>query len=184
MSRVLYASAVGSLMFVMICTRSNIAQAVRAVSRYMANLGRKHWNVEKKILRYIKGISDTGLCYGGSNFIVRSCVDSDFVGDFDKRKSTTSYVFTLVGGAVSWVSKLQTIVVLSTTEAKYMATTQTCKEVVCVKRLLEKLGYKQEKISLFCDIQSALHIAKNPIFHYRTKHIGVQYHFVREVMED
>ena len=65
-----------------------------------------------------------------------------------------------------------------------MTTTQACKEVVWVKRLLQELGHKQEKITLFCDSQSALHIAKNPAFHFKTKHIGVQYHFFREVVED
>ena len=73
---------------------------------------------------------------------------------------------------------------LSTTKAKYMAATQACKEVVWVKRLLKELGHKQEKITLFCDSQSVLHIARNPAFHSKTKWIGVQYHFVREVVED
>lgn len=184
MSRVPYASAVGSLMFAMICTRPDIAQAVGAVSRYMANPGKEHWNTIKRILRYIKGTSDAALCYGGSEFTVKGYVDSDFAGDLDKRKSTTGYVFTLAGGAVSWVSKLQTVVALSTTEAEYMAATQACKEAIWMQRLLEELGHKQEKIPLFCDSQSALHIARNPAFHSRTKHIGVQYHFVREVVED
>ena len=94
MSRVLYASAMGSLMFAMICTRPDIAQAVGAVSRYMANPGGEHWIAVKRILKYIKGTSNVTLCYGGSEFTVRGYVDSDFVGDFDKRKSTTGYVFT------------------------------------------------------------------------------------------
>ena len=150
----------------------------------MANPGKEHWNTVKRILRYIRGTSDAALCYGGSDLTVRGYVDSDFAGDLDKRKSTTGYVFTLAGGAVSWVSKLQTVVALSTTEAEYMAATQACKESVWIQRLLEELGHKQEKITLFCDSQSALHIARNPAFHSRTKHIGVQYHFVREVVED
>ncbi|KAH9699234.1 Integrase catalytic domain-containing protein [Citrus sinensis] len=173
MSRVPYASAVGSLMFAMICTRPDIAQAVGA-----------HWIAVKRILRYIRGTSDVALCYGGSEFTVRGYVDSDFAGDLDKRKSTTGYVFTLAGAAVSWVSKLQTVVALSTTEAEYMAATQACKETIWIQRLFEELGHKQQKIPVFCDSQSALHIARNPAFHSRTKHIGVQYHFVREVVED
>jgi len=106
MSRVPYASAVESLMFAMICTRPNIAQAVTAVSRYMANLGREHWNTIKRILRYIKGTSNAALHYGGSESTVRDYVDSDFASDLEKRKSTIGYVFIIVGGAVSWVSKL------------------------------------------------------------------------------
>ena len=117
MSRVPYASAVESLMFAMICTRPDIAHAVGVVSRYMANPGREHWNAVKRILRYIKGTSDVALCYGGLDFIVRGYVDSDYAGDLDRSKSTTGYVFTLTGGAVSWVSKLQSVVANSTTEA-------------------------------------------------------------------
>lgn len=184
MSRVPYASAVGSLMFAMICTRPDIAQAVGVVSRFMANPGGEHWNTVKRILRYIRGTSDAALCYGGSEFTVKGYVDSDFAGDLNKSKSTTGYVFTLAGGAVSWVSKLQTVVALSTTEAEYMAATQACKEAVWIQRLLEELGHMQKKIVLFCDSQSALHIARNPAFHSRTKHIRVQYHFVREVVEE
>ena len=123
MSRVPYASAIRSLMFAMICTRPDITQAVRVVSRYMANPGGEHWKTVKRILIYIRGSSDVALCYGGSKFTVRGYVDSDFAGDLDKRKSTTSYKFTLAGGAVSWVSKLQTVVALSITEVEYMAAT-------------------------------------------------------------
>ena len=95
MARVPYASAVGSLMYAMICTRPDIAQAVGLVSRFMANPGREHWNAVKRILRYIKGTSDVALCFGGSEFVVRGYVDSDFAGDLDRRKSISGYVFTL-----------------------------------------------------------------------------------------
>ncbi|XP_072058285.1 secreted RxLR effector protein 161-like [Arachis hypogaea] len=118
-SRVPYASAVGSLMYAMICTRPDIAQAVAVVSRFMADPSKEYRNVVKRILRYIKGTSNVALCFGGSEFIVNGYVDSNFAGDIDKRKSTTSYMFTLAGGAVSWLSKLQIVVALSTTKAEY-----------------------------------------------------------------
>lgn len=184
MSRVPYASAVGSLMFAMICTRPDIAQAVGVVSRYMANPGKEHWNAVNRILQYIKGTSDVALCYGGSDFVFRGYVDSDYAGDLDKSKSTTGYVFALASGAVSWVSKLQSIVATSTTEAEYVAATQASKEAMWLKMVMEELGHKQEKISLFCDSQSAVHLARNPAFHSKTKHIRVQYHFVREKVEE
>ncbi|GJZ19365.1 retrovirus-related pol polyprotein from transposon TNT 1-94 [Tanacetum coccineum] len=120
MSRVPYASAVGSLMFAMICTRPDIAHAVGVVSRYMAEPGREHWEAVKRILRYIKGTSDVALCFGDSDLIVKGYVDSDYAGDLDGSKSTTGYVFTLSGGTVSWVSKLQSVVAMSTTEAEYV----------------------------------------------------------------
>ena len=138
MSRVPYASAVGSLIFAMICTRPDIAQAMGVASRYMANPGREHWNTIKRILRYIKGTSDAALCYEGSEFTIRGYVNSDFAGNLEKRKSITGYVFIIAGGAVSWVSKLQTVVALSTTETEYMATTQACKEAIWMKKLMEE----------------------------------------------
>ena len=97
-------------MFAMICTKPDIVQVVGVVNRYMANPGGGHWIAVKKILRYIRGISDVVLRYGGSEFIVKDYMDSDFAGGLDKRKSITGYVFTLAEAAVSWVSKLQTIV--------------------------------------------------------------------------
>lgn len=184
MSRVPYASAVGSLMFAMICTRPDIAHAVGVVSRYMANPGQEHWSAVKRILRYVKGTSDVALCYGGTDFIVHGYVDSDYAGELPKSRSTTGYVFKLAGGVVSWASKLQTNVVTSTTEAEYVAATFASKEAIWLKTLLEELGYYQEKIIIYCDNQSALHLARNPAFHSRTKHIRVQYHFVREQVEE
>ncbi|GJR70513.1 gag-pol polyprotein [Tanacetum coccineum] len=143
MSRVPYASAVGSLMFAMICTRPDIAHAVGVVSRYMAEPGRGHWEAVKRILRYVKGTSDVALCFRDSDLIVKGYVDSDYAGDLDGSKSTTGYVFTLSGGTVSWVSKLQSVVAMSTTEAEYVAAAQASKEAVWLKMLLEDWGYKQ-----------------------------------------
>ena len=104
-------------MLAMIWTRPDIAQAVGVVSQYMANPGGEYWKAVKRILRYIRGTSDVALCYGGLEFTVRGYVDSNFARDVDKKKSTTGYLFTLVGAATSWVLKLQTVVALSTTEA-------------------------------------------------------------------
>ncbi|GJR12854.1 retrovirus-related pol polyprotein from transposon TNT 1-94 [Tanacetum coccineum] len=162
MSRVPYASAVGSLMFAMICTRPDIAHAVGVVSRYMAKPGREHWGAVKRILRYIKGTSDVALCYGESGLTVKGYVDSDYAGDLDGSKSTTGYVFTLSDRIVSWVSKLQSVVAMSTMEAEYVAAAQTSKEAVWLKMLLEELGHEQDNITLFCDNQSTLYLARNP----------------------
>ncbi|GKA61120.1 retrovirus-related pol polyprotein from transposon TNT 1-94 [Tanacetum coccineum] len=146
MSRVPYALAVGSLMFAIICTRPDITHAVGVVSRYMAEPGRGHWEAVKRIFRYIKGSSDVALCFGDSDLIVTRYVDSDYAGDLDESKSTTGYVFTLSSRIVSWVSKLQSFVAMSTTEAEYVAAAQASKEAVWLKMLLEELGHKLEKI--------------------------------------
>ncbi|KAL0540208.1 hypothetical protein IC582_024441 [Cucumis melo] len=127
---------------------------------------------------------DVALCYGGTYFTIRGYVDSDYTGDLDKNKSTTGYVFTLASGVVSWFSKLQSVVAMSTTEGEYVAATQASKEAVWLKMLLEELGHERKNISLFCGNQSGLYLARNPAFHAKTKHIQVQYYFVREKVEE
>nr|GEW85307.1 retrovirus-related Pol polyprotein from transposon TNT 1-94 [Tanacetum cinerariifolium] len=118
MQTLVHISRVGGLMFAMICTRPEIAHVVGVVSRYMAEPGRGHWEAVKRILRYVKGTSDVALCFGDSDVIVTGYVDSDYACDLDESKSTNGYVFTLSGGTVSLVSKLQSVVVMSTTEAE------------------------------------------------------------------
>ena len=184
MSQVPYASVVGSLMSTMICTRPDIAHVVGVVSQYMANPGREHWNIVKRILRYIKWSINVALCYRGPDFTIRGYVDLNYASDLDKSKSTTRYVFTLASRDVSWVSKLQSIVATSTTKGKYVVATQASKEVVWLKMLLEELRHEHEKFSLFCDSQRALYFTRNPAFHAKSKHIRVQYHFVREKVEE
>nr|GEW63199.1 retrovirus-related Pol polyprotein from transposon TNT 1-94 [Tanacetum cinerariifolium] len=142
MSRVPYALAVESLMFAMICTRPNIVHAVGVVSRYMTEPGREHWEAVKRIFRYIKGTSDVALCFGDSDLIVKGYVDSDYAGDLDGSKSTAGYLFTLSGRTISWVSKLQLVVAMSTMEAEYVAVAQANKEAVWLKMLLEELGHE------------------------------------------
>ncbi|XP_019418558.1 PREDICTED: uncharacterized protein LOC109329342, partial [Lupinus angustifolius] len=174
MSSVPYASAVGSLMYAMICTRPDIAQAVSVVSRYMASPGKVHWKAVKWIMRYLKGTMDIGLLYGkvkGVGSKVIGYVDSDYAGDLDKRRSLTGYVFTLCGCTVSWKATLQSIVALSTTEAEYIAVTEAVKEAIWEKGLIEELGIQLEETTIYCDSQSAIHLTKNPMYHERTKHI-------------
>ena len=122
MSRVPYASTVGSLMYAMVCIRPNIAHVVGVLSRFMSNLGKEHWIAVKRVFRYLRGTSDYGLCYQGRPELermldIRGFFDADWAGDLDQRRSTSGYVFSLFGGAISWMSKIQFVVALSTTEA-------------------------------------------------------------------
>jgi len=96
----------------------------------------------KKILGYVKGTSDAVLYFGGSEFIIKGYVNSDIAGDLNKRRSSAGYVFTFAGVVVSWVSKLQTIVVVSNIEAEYMAAIRACKKAIWIRRLIEELGQK------------------------------------------
>jgi len=99
----------------------------------MADPSREHWSTMKRIFRYIKGTSGVALYFEGSKFIVKGYVDSNFAGDLDKRKSITNYVFKLVKGAASWLSKLQIVVILPTTEVEYMVATKACKEAIWIR---------------------------------------------------
>ena len=98
-------------------------------------------------------------------------------GDKDSR-STTGYVFTIGGTVVSWISKLQKVVALSTIEAEYVVATKSSKEMIWLQRFMEELGKKQENRRLYCDSGSAIHLAKNSAFHSKTKHIQLRYHFI------
>ena len=131
MSHVPYSSAVGSIMYAMVCTRLDISHAISVVSRYMANPGKEHWQATKWILRYLRGTANIGLVYDRASTdsgSVIGYVDSDFVGDLDKRKSLTGYVFTLSDSVIK--ATLQSTVALSTTEAEYMVATEVVKEAI------------------------------------------------------
>lgn len=187
MAQVPYACAVGSLMYAMVCTRPDISQAVSIVSRYMHDPGKMHWQAVKWILRYILGTVDVGLMFERDDQFGRHVVgyvDSDYAGDLDKRRSTSGYVFTLARGPVSWRSTLQSTVALSTTEAEYMAVTEAVREAIWLHGLLEDLGLIQKHVDVYCDSQSAIHLAKNQVHHARTKHIDVRFHFIREVVNE
>ncbi|CAJ2639359.1 unnamed protein product [Trifolium pratense] len=125
MANIPYASAIGSLMYAMICTRPDIGHAVGVVSRFMSNPGKAHWEAVKWILRYLRGTIEKCLYFVKGELKVQGYVDADFAGDVDHRRSTTGYIFTVGTGAVSWISRIQKIVALSTTEA----------EVTCYSRI-------------------------------------------------
>lgn len=184
MDKVPYASAVGSLMYAMVCTRPDISHAVGVVSRFLSNPGREHWEAVKWILRYLRGSSSLRLCFGDGKYILEGYTDSDMAGDIDSRKSTSGYVITFAGGAVSWQSRLQRCVALSSTEAEFIAATEACKELLWMKKFMKELGHSQERYVLLCDSQSAIHLAKNSTFHSKSKHIDVRYHWIRGVLND
>jgi len=140
----------------------------------------------KWILRYIKGTIDIGLVFKKDVTGKQECVgyvESDYAGDLDKRWSTTVYVFTLSQAPVSWRSTLQSIVALSTTKAEYMAMTEAMKEAIWLQGLLD-LRIDQHLLKINCDSMSTIYLAKNQVYHARTKHIDVRFHFVREILDE
>ncbi len=138
----------------------------------------------KWILRYLRGTTEKCLTFRKDELKLEGYVDSDFVREVDHRRSTTGYVFTLGNTAISWVSQLQKIVTISTTEAKYVDVTKVSKELIWLQGLLTELRFEQEMNVLHSDSQSAIHLANNLVFRSRIKHIDLRYHFIRSLIED
>ncbi|XP_059294597.1 secreted RxLR effector protein 161-like [Lycium ferocissimum] len=134
-----YTSAVGSLMYVMVCTRPDLAFALSMVSRYMYNSGKDHWNAVKWILCYVKGSFDIGLVFDkakASSYDVIGFVDSDYGGDLDRTRSISGYNSSLCSGAISWKAQLQSIAALSSTEAEYIVATEAKVLLILPRQIL------------------------------------------------
>jgi hypothetical protein len=123
------------------------------------------------------------LSFGSSKPVLEGYTNADMAGDLDGRKSTSRFLFTFVGGAVSWQPKLQKCVSLSTTEAEYIAATEAGKEMLWMKQFLQDLGLKQDEYVVHCDSQSALDLSKNSTYHSWMKHIDVRYHWLRLIVD-
>lgn len=181
-----YQELIGSLLFLSNVSRPDITFAVNYLSKFNNNPGKQHWVAAKRILRFLKGTIDYKLAYtkdsGGCEFTGYS--DSDFGADVDERKSVSGYVFVMAGGAVSWSSKKQTTVALSTAEAEYMALSSTIQECMWLKKLQEELLKKSLKIRIYCDNQSTIFMSTNHAYSPRTKHIDIRHHYIRECLED
>ena len=184
MSKVPYASAIDSLMYAMVCTRLDITHAVGVVSKFMSRPRKQHQETIKWILRYLKGSSDTCLCFTCASLKLQGYVDVDFAGGIDNKKSTTGFVFTVGGIVISQASNLQKIVTLSTTEAEYVVATEAVKEMIWLHGFLDELDKKQEMGILHSDSQSAIFLAKNLAFHSKSMHIQRKYHFIHYLDED
>ena len=115
-------------------------------------------------MRYLKGTMHVCICFGKKDLVLHGFTDSDFAGCVDKRKSTTGYVFTLGGGAISWISRLQKCIALSTAEAEYVVATEACKEAIWLSRLVGDDVLLGEVPILHRDSQSAIQLARNPVF--------------------
>ncbi|KAJ7295085.1 hypothetical protein O6H91_Y213600 [Diphasiastrum complanatum] len=178
----LYRQLVGSLIY-LTTTRPYICYVVGIVSQFMAAPTETHWKVAKRILRYLKGTSEYGLIYNKHDGLpeLRGYVDVDWGGDYDDRRSATGYVFQFCGSCFSWPSKKQSTIALSTTEAEYKTMCSVAQEAIWLRQILEEVGMKQKNpTTLHSASQSGIQLAKNPVFHARTKHIEIQYHFIRE----
>jgi transposase InsO family protein len=183
----LFATAIGSLQYAANGTRPDIAYAVNRLAQFTSRPQAKHWTAVKRLFRYLKGTKDHHLTFGGpdndwSSTIDTFC-DADWASNAD-RKSISGYVCVLAGGAISWSSKKQTSVALSTAEAEYVAATHVAKQVLWLRSLFNELALPQPETStIFTDNQAAIAIAHNPEFHARTKHIDIALHFLRDLVK-
>ncbi|KAK3895615.1 hypothetical protein Pcinc_000538 [Petrolisthes cinctipes] len=177
-----YQSAVGSLLYLSVKTRPDIAYAVNSVTRYSTKPTSQHWKAVKRIMRYLKGTRDLGILYnynGSTDFV--GYFDADWAGDIKDRKSTSGYCFHLGGGPVSWSSKKQSCVALSTAEAEYMAIASAIQEAVWLRKLAVDIQIDcKGPLLLYEDNQSTIAMSKNPQFHGKTKHIDIKFHYVPE----
>lgn len=192
----LYQSQVGKIMYLMLGTQPDLAFSISTPGRFNSNPSTTHQAAVKHLLRYLKQTALHGLLYQPTNVssVPQGFVDADWAGDSDTRRSTTGFCYTFNGAAISWKSRLQTTVALSSTEAEYMALSDAAKESIWLGRLFQEIPCLSRRLNLssivspialplFVDNVGCIHLAGDPRFHDRTKHIDIRHHFIREVIE-
>nr|XP_027080359.1 uncharacterized protein LOC113703255 [Coffea arabica]XP_027080361.1 uncharacterized protein LOC113703256 [Coffea arabica] len=181
----LYRQLVGSLNYLTI-TRPDISFAVQQVSQFMQTPRHLHLAAVRRIIRYLLGTSSRGLFFSKNSPIhLAAYSDADWAGCSDTRRSITGWCMFLGNSLISWKSKKQDRVSKSSTESEYRAMSSGCSEIIWLRGLLGELGFPQlAPTPLHADNTSAIHIAANPVFHERTKHIEVDCHSIREAYDD
>ncbi|RVX08747.1 Retrovirus-related Pol polyprotein from transposon RE1 [Vitis vinifera] len=180
-----YRRVVGKLNYLTV-TRPDIAYAVSVVSQFTSAPTIKHWAALEQILCYLKKAPGLGILYSSQGHTRIECFsDADWAGSKFDRRSTTGYCVFFGGNLVAWKSKKQSVVSRSSAESEYRAMSQATCEIIWIHQLLCEVGMKcTMPAKLWCDNQAALHIAANPVYHERTKHIEVDCHFIREKIEE
>lgn len=180
-----YRELIGSLMYVAVATRPDIAHAVSVLSQFNNQYDQRVWTEAKHVLRYLKETRHLGLRFKPTEDGLSGYVDADWGNCQIDRKSYTGIAFTLSGAAISWESRKQRTVALSSTEAEYMGLTDAAKEAIYLISFLKELGFeKLGNVTIFNDNQGAGELARNPVYHGRSKHIDIRYHFVREALSN
>ncbi|XP_062081408.1 secreted RxLR effector protein 161-like [Humulus lupulus] len=174
---------IGSLLY-LIASRPDISFSVGLCARYQVNPKQSHLTAVKRIFKYLAGTIEFGLWYScDTNMSLVGYSDSDWAGSLDDRKSTSRGCFYIGNNLVSWFSKKQHSISLSTAEAEYIAAGSSCTQLIWLNKMLTDYGHPQKSLILFCDSTSAINISKNPVQHSRTKHIDIRYHFIRNMIE-
>ena len=186
-----YQSMLGSLMYIMTQSRPDIAFAVSKLSQYVSRPTKTHWEALKQVLRYLSGTKDIGITYGQSGkdsasiLTLTGWTDASYNSDINNSKSTGGWLFLLNGPAVSWSSKKQSTVALSTCEAVYMAQAEAAKEAIWLRDILDELGQLQSQLTtIHANNQGALALATTPDFYKRSRHIHPKWHWIREIIAE
>jgi hypothetical protein len=174
----------GSVMYVMTCTRPDLCYAISKLSRYMSKPNEQHWIAMKRVLRYLQQTAHVSLLLDSdSTLTVTGYCDADWGTDTDDRRSITGACFFVGGALISWMSRRQVTVALSSTESEYLALGDAMKEAIWLRGIVAELtGEKQRKVRLYGDNQGCLKLADNSAYHSRTKHIDIRAHFLRDVI--
>ena len=184
-----YASAVGSIMYAVRCTRPDVAFSQNLTSRFQQNPGECHWTAVKNILKYLRNTKDMFLVYGGDverELSVTCYTDASWETDRDDIKSQTGYVFVMNGGAVDWKSAKQSTLAMSSTEAEYIAASEAAMEAVWIRKFISGLGVvpsNERPMDMYCDNSGAIIIANEPGVLKGAKHFRRKVHYIREVIE-
>ena len=183
-AQVPYREIIGSLMYAGMATRPDIVFAVSVLSQFVHNPAKPHWEATKRIVRYLKGTKDLELTYGVMGTRIVGYTDADHASQYHWH-SISRYMFLINRGAVSWSSKRQPVMALSTAEAEYMATAHLVKEILWLQTFLGEITrLLSMPMTLNCDNQSAITLTKDGQFHARTKHIDLRFHFICEAVAD
>ena len=185
MARAHYANAVGNLMSGMMCTRLDICYVVGLVNKFQSNLELAHWKAVKRILRYLRGIADYILCYQGSDLCMIGYSDANWGSDLDECKPISGYAFLQNNDSITWSSKKQPCIALSTIEAEYVACSTAVQEAVWLRRFFQNLEVVKDAsdpVTVHCDSMAALAYAKDSKYHGKTKYIDIRYHYIRDMV--
>ena len=165
-------------------SQPDLCYSVGVCARFQANPKKSHLATPKRIIKYVSGAIDFGIWYSfDTNPSLVGFCDVDWAGNAEDRKSTPGACFLLVKNLVSWFSKKQNSISLSTVEAEYIAAGSSCTQLIWMKKMLEDYGVTQGVLTLYCDNTSSINVSKNPVQHSHTKHIDIRHHFFRELVE-
>ncbi|CAJ2638249.1 unnamed protein product [Trifolium pratense] len=178
-----YRGMIGSLLY-LTASRPDILFSVCLCARFQSDPRESHLTAVKRIFRYLKGTTNLGLLYKKSNdYVLNGFCDADYAGDKIERKSTSGNCQFVGENLISWASKRQTTIALSTAEAEYISAAKCCTQLLWLKYQLEDYQVSSNNIPLYCDNTAAIHLSKNPILHSRAKHIEIKHHFIRDYVQ-